>query len=1286
MVECSGCAWRIGVAIALFALAVDKVAIAQITPDGTLGAESSVVTPINQLRDQIQGGAIRGTNLFHSFGEFNIGAGRAVYFANPTGIENILTRVTGSTRSEILGTLGVSGNANLFLINPNGIVFGSNARLDVRGSFLASTASGFKFANGIEFSATNPQAPPLLTINVPIGLQMGANPGRILVQGAGLRATLPIDEEDVEAAVESQIEFELNFLNSPIGLRVPTGRTLALLGGDVTLEGGLLKAPGGRIEIGSVGGNNLVGINPTNTGFALSYEGIQNFQDIQLLRQSAAFVSGFRGGDIQIQGRRFTQTERSQIRANNFGSESGRNVTIRASESVELIGGAKSEQFPSIVTAFTFGKGDAGTIAIETNQLTIRDGGIVGVATTGEGAGGNLTVRADSIDIIGSPVGESFILPSGLAALTFGEGKSGNITIETGKLSVRDGGAIATATASEGDGGNLTIRASESIEVGGKLSIKNSLFPSIIIAATGDEGKSGDVLIETKQLIVRDGGIVGVGTGGEGNAGTLTVRATNSIELIGGFGTSETFIASSLTAGSIDSIDASLFPFPIETASIGDVGDINIETGRLTIRDGGQVSSATNSAGDAGNITVKAEVIELLGTSLNGKSSSGIGAATKGDGDAGNVTIVTGQLTARQGARVVAAVVGTNSQGNAGNITVQAQEVELIGSSSDGLFASGLAAGTEGKGNGGNVIIDAGRLTLRDGAVVSVSTNNSGKAGNLTVRAQQVELIGTGFSPFAPNNGVIPSFLTAATATADATKSFATGDAGNVTIETEQLSVRDGAAVAVGTILSLGDAGNITIRAERVELIGSSAGGQASSTLTAVTLFSGGKAGNVTIDTGKLVVSDGATVGAGTLFSQGDGGNITVRARESVELIGESSSLTAGTFFSTGIAGKVTIDTGRLLLRGGANVIVSTAFSQGEAGEIAISAKDAVELIAGSRLSATTQNAGKAGDVTVKTGNLTINGSQIIVSSLKSDPLQESLTPEQRQQLEQLRQVLGQLTQVGIRIPLTDLLSLPPGDPGSINIEAGNLRLNNAGALNAASVTGNGGNITVRSQDIQLRRQSQFSAAGSPTGVTKEGSIDINTQSLVLLEASSIITSANDPQGGSNIDIKPRNNLGLALFQSADSIINARGQLNIEGDIQPSNPNIPQIEVVDATSLIADSCAPARQGSSFVVTGRGGIPASPEQPLGGENVLVDLVTLDSNSASVGAGFTNQSAESRNISLNPPLQNQPAQGSDRNEIVEATGWIINEQGQVVLVAAHTASAYNPEIKPINCYVR
>ncbi|MCJ8280713.1 MAG: filamentous hemagglutinin N-terminal domain-containing protein, partial [Rivularia sp. ALOHA_DT_140] len=140
---------------------------AQLLPDKTLGNENSLVSPINSLEDRINGGAIRGSNLFHSFKEFNIDSNQSVYFNNPTAIKNILTRVTGSNQSQILGKLGVLGNANLFFINPNGIIFGKEASLDINGSFVSSTASYINFLDGKQFSAVSPETKPLLTICVP---------------------------------------------------------------------------------------------------------------------------------------------------------------------------------------------------------------------------------------------------------------------------------------------------------------------------------------------------------------------------------------------------------------------------------------------------------------------------------------------------------------------------------------------------------------------------------------------------------------------------------------------------------------------------------------------------------------------------------------------------------------------------------------------------------------------------------------------------------------------------------------------------------------------------------------------------------------------------------------------------------------------------------------------------------------------------------------------------------------------------------------------------------------
>ena len=248
-------------------------ALTQITPDDTWGTESSAVTrldPVGLPIDRIDGGATRGANLFHSFLEFNVDANRGAYFFSPANIQNILVRVTDSP-SEILGTLGTFGssNANLFLINPYGIIFGQNARLDVRGSFVATTANAIAFGNQGFFSATQPEAPPLLTVN----------PSAFFFNQTGT------------GAITNQ---------SVVSLRVPEGRSLLLLGGDVRLEGGVLRAPGGRVELGGLSAPGTVGLNGDGNILSLDFPAEVTRANVSLTNGAQIVAAAGGSGSIAI--------------------------------------------------------------------------------------------------------------------------------------------------------------------------------------------------------------------------------------------------------------------------------------------------------------------------------------------------------------------------------------------------------------------------------------------------------------------------------------------------------------------------------------------------------------------------------------------------------------------------------------------------------------------------------------------------------------------------------------------------------------------------------------------------------------------------------------------------------------------------------------------------------------------------------------------------------------------------------------------------------------------------
>jgi len=655
-----------------------QISLGQIVPDTSLGKESSVITPTvikNLPSDRIDGGAIRGANLFHSFQEFNVGEGRGVYFSNPTGIQRIFTRVTGGNISQILGTLGVLGNADLFLINPNGIIFGSQARLDLNNSFIASTANSIRFANNLEFSATNPQATPLLTVNIPLGLQYGLNPGSIVNQSTAQ--------------------------SKEPSLQVPIGKTFALVGGDLWFPGGTMKASQGRIELGSVGDNSFVSLIPIAEGWALNYEGVTNFRDINLSQSAIVDTSGERGGDIQVQARRLSLTEGAVIYYANEGSLTGGNININASESIELIGGINPYFLDFLtstqITNFTLGTGASGNLTIKTPKITITDGAFVGNVANGDGDAGNLLLQASELVELIGVVPEDPSFPSGVFTQSYSlnenviRGNGGNLVIETKRLIVRDGALIGSNTFSAGKAGNLTIKASESVDLIGTNPDPRFAGGIGATVETGGTGNGGNLIIETKRLTVQGGGQIATSTRSEGNAGDLVINAAESIQLIGAAKDADLRLGSSGLFASV------------ELGGTGKVGDVRISTERLIVRDGARISA------------------DNFGPNLGG-----------------NITINVGQLIVQNGGTVRA---GTFSDGAGGTLQVNASNVEVsgIGTLGGQPINSGLLVGSTGKGNAGNLQINANSILLDNSG--RLAAESSAGLGNIRVLARDSLII-----------------------------------------------------------------------------------------------------------------------------------------------------------------------------------------------------------------------------------------------------------------------------------------------------------------------------------------------------------------------------------------------------------------------------------------------------------------------------------------------------------------------------------------------------------------
>ncbi|WP_373525974.1 filamentous hemagglutinin N-terminal domain-containing protein [Nostoc sp.] len=1040
-------------------------AFAQLTHDNSLGSERSQVIPFNQSNDIIDGGAARGTNLFHSFQDFNVGDGRGVYFANPEGITNIFSRVTGGNSSNISGTLGVLGDANLFLLNPNGIVFGQNATLYIQGSFMGTTANSFVFPNGVEFSATNPQASPLLSINVPIGLQFGSQPG----------------------SITSQAVIRDSERNPVDGLRVGNGSTLALIGGEITLDGSFLFTQNGQVKLAAVGGDSSVGLNVN--GSSLGFQFPENFgrAPINLTNDSFIIASGnsaieLFGGEIGLNG--------SIIFGNNGGS-----IVVDATQ-LNLDNGAR-------IQSGTSGAAKGGDIQIQASDaVNLANSSQIfsNSRASATGAGGNLTINANKITITGDENAEN---RSGISVNTGGTGNGGNLTLNAAESVNINGGFVSVISAGAGNAGNLTVRATDDVNITNQGSLRLGSLSS---------GSTGNLRIETGTLrVLLGGGVIAITE--SGSVGSIFIQARNAVNVTNGT------IFTGVRPGST-------------TQAIAE--DITIETQRLNLKDGGDISTNTFSSANAANIFIKAsEYVEISGY------SSGLSSSTfSGSGNGGNVTIETPRLTAIQGGSV--STTSLQSSGNAGNITIRAKDVEVDGfvfvpkeqllatldqagaeeilsdpllqevlSRFGGFFdTSNLTSDVQGSNadvRGGTITIDTERLRLSNGGNISTSVLlGRGQGGNLVVRAtDSIDITGVGGERL--DGSFVPSGLFAELQTGGI------GSGGSIDVTTGRLNLSNNGEISAVTF-NQGNAGTITINARSFDLRGSS------SVRTQVDDEATGDAGDISITTQLLNVQEESQISSATQ-GNGNAGNLTVQA-DNIILTGSESEFATGLLSSVdeganGQGGDIDITTNRLIIRDNAE-IVSGSLGTGDAGNIRISA-NVLEINGKGSAIASFTNAGNGGDITLN---------------------------------------------------IADLLLLRGG--GLISTTAGR-----------SQAGGDGGNININSKFIvAIPKENSDISANAYTGTG--GNIRINSQGIFGIKSR--------PKPTEKSDITASSELGVSGITN----INAPDTTSIQNSFTELSPNVIDTNALIANSCIVRS---SKQESTFFITGSGALRNSPGDEL-----------------------------------------------------------------------------------------
>lgn len=577
---------------------------------------------------KIAGGERVGHNLFHTLEEFSIPEGTEATFENTPDIENIFILITGDDISVIDGLIQTSGDANFFLINSNGIVFGKNTRLDVGGSFIATTANSIEFANdtiwAIGDGNLSPATPKKLNFN-------GGN-GNITVNGT--------ENQIINKSWLAPIEFG----QKPLGLEVKNGQTLSLIGNGLHFNGGVATTEDSKIDLTSIESGS-VEINYSDNGLTLIGNRVTAYQDINLEEKSLIKSSE----SISLKGKNINITNGSFVLGYNQDNSPHGSIEINASETLTLSGCSESPKIPSAIRSETLNTGKGATINVSAQELVVQESGRIRTYSFSDGLGGDINVNIS---------GSSHFSKGSIIATTYGKGDAGNINVSTSQLNLNLAG-ITSSTFGDGNGGMVDIDA-DLIEIAGN----NSLDRGSIAATSFGSGNTGNVTINTSQLRIIEGASLSSSSFSFGNAGDLTIKATKSIEIIG---EGDNPKAGKNPQSTIRSAVQTVSPggrkaFNLPDVPTGDAGNLIINTPILKVAQAGIITVANQGTGKAGTIKLTSDRLTLEeGGSITAAAESGEGGdivlstqnleigknskITAGDKDAGKITISTNYLT-----------------------------------------------------------------------------------------------------------------------------------------------------------------------------------------------------------------------------------------------------------------------------------------------------------------------------------------------------------------------------------------------------------------------------------------------------------------------------------------------------------------------------------------------------------------------------------------------------------------------------------------------------------------